>query len=53
MIKNRDKALGRAFGAAIGIGAAAAAGIFVSHAIAQTSTGPFTEAQGPGRAVRI
>jgi len=45
MIKNRNKALGRALGAAAGIGAAAAAGILVSHAIAQTSAGPFTEAQ--------
>jgi len=42
MIKNTM----RAFGAAAAIGAAAAAaGIWASHAIAQTSAGPFTEAQ--------
>ena len=41
MIKNGI----RAFGAAVAIGAAAAASIWASHAIAQTSAGPFTEAQ--------
>jgi alcohol dehydrogenase (cytochrome c) len=41
MIKNTL----RAFGTAAAIGAAAAAGIWASHAIAQTSAGPFTEAQ--------
>jgi alcohol dehydrogenase (cytochrome c) len=41
MIKNRM----RAFGAAVAIGAAAAAGIWASHAMAQTGSGPFTEAQ--------
>src|SRR5436305_4629960 len=41
MIKNSM----RAFGAAVAIGAAAAAGIWGSHAVAQTSAGPFTEAQ--------
>jgi S-disulfanyl-L-cysteine oxidoreductase SoxD len=41
MIRNRM----RAFGATVAIGAAAAAAILVSHAIAQTSAGPFTEAQ--------
>ena len=35
----------RAFGAVAGLGAAAAAAIWASHAIAQTSAGPFTEAQ--------
>lgn len=43
MIKNQASM--RAFGAAIAIGAAAAAAIWVSHAIAQTSAGPFTEGQ--------
>ena len=41
----KSKASMRAFGAAVAIGAAAAAAIWVSHAIAQTSTGPFTEGQ--------
>ncbi len=35
----------RAFGAAAAIGAAVAAAIWASHAMAQTSAGPFTEAQ--------
>ncbi len=41
MIKNRM----RAFGAAVAIGTAAAAGIWASCAMAQTGSGPFTEAQ--------
>ena len=41
MIRNTK----RAFGAVAGLGAVAAAAIFVSHAGAQTSAGPFTEAQ--------
>ena len=35
----------RAFGAVAGLGVAAAAAIWASHAIAQTGAGPFTEAQ--------
>ena len=41
MIKNTM----RAFGAVATLGAAAAAAIWASHAIAQTGAGPFTEAQ--------
>ncbi len=45
MIKNTMRAFA-------GLGAAAAAAIFVSHAGAQTSAGPFTEAQAQaGRAL--
>jgi len=41
MITNRM----RAFGAAVAIGAAGAAGIWASYAMAQTGSGPFTDAQ--------
>lgn len=43
MIKNQASM--RAFAGVVAVGAAAAAAIWVSHAIAQTSAGPFTESQ--------
>ena len=47
MIKGREKVAIGAIAVAISLGAAGAAGIWASHALAQTRTvaGPFTEAQ--------
>jgi len=45
MIKGREKAAMGVFAAAIALGAVGAAGLWASHAIAQTKPGPFTDAQ--------